>query len=205
MTTPAARVIRDATVALAREGTDDDGCVTAGQRESARLRLEPVGPHSHALLHALHQDPGIAAWYGGRWTQEQARAWAAAMAEHWAQHGLGKWLATDRADGTLVGRGGLSRVTLLGRPRIEVGWSVRQALWGRGYATEIGREALAVAFQEHGADEVVAFTEVHNVSSRRVMERLGMHYTGEIRRPGLVAGSTQVQADAPFALYRITR
>ncbi|MGH8968114.1 MAG: GNAT family N-acetyltransferase, partial [Actinomycetes bacterium] len=48
---------------------------------------------------------------------------------------------------------------------------------------------------------VVAFTEVHNTRSRAVMERLGMTYVREIRRPGLVAGRPGVHADARHALY----
>jgi putative restriction endonuclease len=45
---------------------------------------------------------------------------------------------------------------------------------GRGYATEIGRFGLDHAFSVLGVEEVVSFTEVHNLRSRAVMERLGM-------------------------------
>jgi hypothetical protein len=37
------------------------------------------------------------------------------------------------------------------------------------------------------------------------MERLGMRYVGQILRPGFVAGSSEIDEEAPFALYRITR
>jgi len=114
-----------------------------------------------------------------------------------------KWIAHDRTTGGLVGRGGLSRTALDGEPVLEVGWAVRTPLWGRGYATEMGAEALRFAAQVLGATEVVAFTEVHNRRSRAVVERLGMRYDRAIRRPGLVAGREGVHPDAPFALYRI--
>ena len=48
---------------------------------------------------------------------------------------------------------------------------------------------------------MVAFTEQHNVASRRVMERIGMTHTGEIRWRGLVEGQTEQQDAAPFAVY----
>ena len=85
---------------------------------------------------------------------------------------------------------------------IELGWAVRDALTGRGYATEIGRAALewAAAFVPHLP--VVAFTEVHNLASRAVMRRLGMRDAGVILREGLVAGRPGLHPDAPFALYR---
>ena len=41
--------------------------------------------------------------------------------------------------------------------------------------------------------------------SRAVMERLGMRYVRQILRPGLIAGSSEIHKEAPFALYRITR
>ena len=71
-----------------------------------------------------------------------------------------------------------------------------------GYATEIGRAALAWAVVHQPDTPVVAFTEVHNRASRAVMERLGMRPAGIIRREGLVEGRTGIHPDAPFALYR---
>ena len=62
---------------------------------------------------------------------------------------------------------------LLGQRCLEVGWQIREQLWGRGFATGIGRAALEFAFDDLNADRVVAFTEAHN--SRRVMERLDTH------------------------------
>jgi RimJ/RimL family protein N-acetyltransferase len=87
------------------------------------------------------------------------------------------------------------------RDRLELGWTVRSGLWGRGYATEIGQAGLAFAAGDLGAEEVVAFTERHNRRSRAVMERLGMGHVGELTAPGLVEGRPGVHDDAPFALY----
>ena len=122
-----------------------------------------------------------------------------------AGHGVGKWLAYEQSTGALVGRGGPSWAVVEGAERAEIGWAFRRAVWGRGYATEIGRSGLDHAFSVPGVEEVVSFTEVHNARSRAVMERLGMRYAGQILRPGLIAGSVVVHEAAPFALYRITR
>ncbi len=87
----------------------------------------------------------------------------------------------------LVGRGGPSGAVVEGAGCVEIGWALRQEVWGRGYATEIGRAGLNHAFSVPGVEEVVAFTEVHNARSRAVMERLGMRHVGQILRPGFVA------------------
>ncbi len=161
----------------------------AGERLTERLRLEPIGPGHAADLLALFRDPAVAAWYG-EWTPERAEREAARIGERWAADGVHKWMAYERRTGVRVGRGGLSVAYVDGANRLEVGWALHRAYWGRGYATEIGRAGLAFAFGELAAREVVAYTESRNHRSRAVMERLGLRYRKEIERHG-----------QPFALY----
>lgn len=149
-------------------------------RLTGRLRLEPIGPRHAGDLWRLHQDEAVAAWYGGRWTAATAQSKAAGCGDGWESLGIGKWMAYSRTDGGLVGRGGLSRAPVDGQERLEVGWVVRSELWGRGYATEIGRAGLAFGFDDLGARQVVAFTGPGNARSRAVMRKLGMRYARDI-------------------------
>jgi RimJ/RimL family protein N-acetyltransferase len=160
-------------------------------RHTERLRLEPIAARHADELCALHADENVAHWYGS-WPASRARDYAVAFEHDWHTSGIGKWMAYDRVTGALVGRGGPSRIAVDGAVRVEVGWVLRDAFRGHGYATEIGREALAFAFDEYGADEVVAFTEPHNERSRAVMVRLGMTYSRDILHDG-----------ERFVLYRI--
>ncbi|MFI5610052.1 GNAT family N-acetyltransferase [Amycolatopsis sp. NPDC051903] len=155
-------------------------------RFTERLRLVPIGPALTDELFHLHQDPGIARWYD-TWTADDAREQAAAMGGAWRTDGVHKWLAYDRTTATLIGRGGLSYTA---DRRLEIGWAVRESLWGQGYATEIGRAGLDFAFGDLGASEVISFTETHNHRSRTVMERLGLRYDRDITHRG-----------EPFVLY----
>ena len=167
-----------------------------------RLVLTPIRPDDIEELALLYGDPLVAHWTGP-WTRAAVEIWAANMAARWATDGVGKWMARDRSDGSLVGRGGFTRFDLDGETVLELGWAVRDARTGRGYATELGRAALAWAMKHHPDMLVVAFTEVHNHASRAVMERLGMRPAGVIRREGLREGERGMHPDAPFALYRL--
>jgi RimJ/RimL family protein N-acetyltransferase len=163
-------------------------------RFTDRLRLDPIGRHNAGDLWRLHQHEQVAAWFWGRFTVDMALRRAAAFQRGWETDGVGKWLAYDRGTSALVGRGGLKRIDLDAATYLEVGWTVHPETWGLGYATEIGRAGLAYAFDELGADEVVAFTEPHNRRSRAVAERLGMSYRRDITLLG-----------EPFVLYAVPR
>jgi RimJ/RimL family protein N-acetyltransferase len=124
-----------------------------------RLVLTPVGPDDVNDLLLLHSDPVVGYWTGP-WTRAAVEAWAADMAARWTADGVGKWMARDRSDGSLVGRGGFTRVDLDGETVLELGWAVRDARTGRGYATELGRAALAWAVEHQPDLPVVACTTV---------------------------------------------
>ncbi|MEM7111065.1 MAG: GNAT family N-acetyltransferase [Chloroflexota bacterium] len=168
---------------------------------TARLRLEPIGLHHVADLLHLHNDDGVAAWYGGGWTHAQAAAFAKTSEQAWQTEGVHEWMAFRKSDNALVGRGGLSWAEIDDKKQLEIGWALRRKFWGQGFASEIGRQGLHFAFSTVGAKAVVAYTEVHNVKSRAVMERLGMSYSKEIVAAGLVYGLEGVQEKAKFALY----
>ena len=59
-------------------------------------------------------------------------------------------------------------------PCVEIGWRLAAPYWGRGYATEGARAALAVGFETLGLGEIVSSTVPGNLRSRRVMEKIGM-------------------------------
>jgi [ribosomal protein S5]-alanine N-acetyltransferase len=171
-------------------GSGEPSTVTTTFTE--RLRLEPIAAGHGDDLYRLHLDPPIAEWWDVTWTREDAAQHAARFAAGWEHDGVSKWMAYDRETDSLVGRGGVTRIWLDGANRFEIGWAVLGELWGRGYATEIGRAGLTFAFDELGADEVVAFTEPHNTRSRAVMDRLGMTYQRDI-----------VHDDLNFVLYDV--
>jgi RimJ/RimL family protein N-acetyltransferase len=203
-------------------------------RFTRRLRLEPVGPANAADLWRVHGDDGVWPWHGAqRPSLEQVEQWAQLMGDSWRLHGVHKWMAYDRASGEVVGRGGLSRTPVdddwgqiysllpaepwvrvahdVRRPFmahanwLEIGWALRREFWGRGYASEIGRAALAYAFDVLEVQAVVSCTVRHNARSRAVMERIGMRYAGQIHSRGMVDGVEGEQDDAPFAVCVLLR
>ncbi|MDH2414130.1 GNAT family N-acetyltransferase [Nocardioides sp. CER19] len=56
----------------------------------------------------------------------------------------------------------------------ELGYQLHPDHWGRGYATEAGRAALGLAFEELGLHRVIARIDAENPGSAAVLRRLGM-------------------------------
>ena len=95
--------------------------------------------------------------------------------------GLGFWAAEDQASGSFVGWFSL-RPLQEGDPReVHLGFRLRRAAWGKGYATEAVRALIRLGFTEWGVQRVVATTYQDNVASRRVMEKAGMKLTRTFR------------------------
>ena len=69
-----------------------------------------------------------------------------------------------------------------GEPLMEVGYWYGRPYWGRGYATEALRAALARAVGAWGVRAVVSGHFIDNPASGRVLEKAGFLYTGA-RRP----------------------
>jgi len=103
---------------------------------------------------------------------------------HWDAHGYGPWAMRERESGDFVGRGGLAWATVQGRREVELPWAVVSSKQGNGYATEMATAAIETA-RKAGLDRVVSLTLPDNLASRRVMEKVGLQFTGEIEHAGL--------------------
>jgi ribosomal-protein-alanine N-acetyltransferase len=151
-----------------------------------RLEGVPVSSDAGPLLAGLLTDPRVARTLGGVPSPDALAGMVARQAAHWTAHGFGYWLWRDRASGAVVARGGLSHVLVGGRAEVEVGWAVDADHWGEGLASELGAAAVEHAFEQLGLGELVAFTLPSNMTSRRVMEKLGFaHEDANVVHKGL--------------------
>ncbi len=90
-------------------------------------------------------------------------------------------------DGAMIGSVGLRRAN--GRT-YELGYWLTEPCWGRGFATEAARRAVAFAFDELGAARVCAGHYLDNPASGRVLEKCGFRYTHTNSQRSLARGAT---------------
>ncbi len=93
------------------------------------------------------------------------------------KNGTGSWAIVEKETTTIVGT-----ILLLQLPDkdglpsqdFEVGWHLRRASWGKGYATEAGRGMLKYGFNVLNLPVIYAVVKPENHASIRVTQRLGM-------------------------------
>ncbi|SFT42067.1 Protein N-acetyltransferase, RimJ/RimL family [Lishizhenia tianjinensis] len=72
-------------------------------------------------------------------------------------------------------------------PATDIGWRLKPAAWGKGYATEGAKRCLEYAFQELNLEKVIAICPAVNTPSERVMQKIGMQLKGRFDHPFLQA------------------
>jgi RimJ/RimL family protein N-acetyltransferase len=97
--------------------------------------------------------------------------------------GFGFWAALARATGEFIGWFHLRPAPADPPDEVELGYRLRRAAWGQGYATEGSRALIAKAFTEFGVRRVHAETLVVNRASRTVMQRAGLRYVRTFHEP----------------------
>ncbi|TLV00818.1 GNAT family N-acetyltransferase [Dyadobacter luticola] len=82
---------------------------------------------------------------------------------------LGRYLIEDKT-GELIGAAKLDMVG----SEIEIGYRILEEHWGRGVATEIARGLIDFAKNTLQSKNVIAYVNVNNAASIRVLEKSGM-------------------------------
>ena len=125
---------------------------------------------------ALNADPEVMEFMPRCLERAECEAIIGRIRDHFARHGFGWWAVEVPGKTPLIGFVGISvpRFEAHFMPCVEVGWRLARAHWGKGYAVEAARAAIAFGFEEAGLDEIVSFTAVINKRSEQVMQRLGM-------------------------------
>jgi RimJ/RimL family protein N-acetyltransferase len=152
--------------------------------ETERLLLRPFRAADFDAYAAMVADADVMRFLGDGKPLNRVDAWRqlATVIGHWTLRGYGLWAVEERASGELVGRIGCWEPE--GWPDFEVGWTLRRASWGRGYATEGARAALRYAFTELNRPHVVSLIRPGNAASVRVAERLGERLQGRVELLG---------------------
>lgn len=146
------------------------------QLETKRLILRQWKEDDFKAFEQLNFDPIVMEYFPSVLSREESNALAKRFQDLIMSRSWGFWAVEEKCRGNFIGYVGLHTPAsnLPFKPCIEIGWRLLKEYWGKGYATEAGKEVLRFAFEELKLDEVVSFTATINHRSESVMKRLGM-------------------------------
>ena len=157
-----------------------------------RLDLGPFGANDAELWAALRTDPEVMKFIRPPRTRAEALAEAEIMCSRGADGALGFWRIVERATGVAVGTAILLPLPVeqrdpawrdlsiqdLTQLDVELGYHLKPAAWGQGYATEAAEALLKFGFEQTPLEKILAVTNPENQPSQRVLKKIGMTDTG---------------------------
>jgi RimJ/RimL family protein N-acetyltransferase len=143
--------------------------------ETPRLTLRTWTPEDLPQFMRLTNTPLGMAYLGGVQGPEFYQGLYDRIQLSQQQNGFGFWIVERQKDGALLGLCGFKRGTVdpvMGA--MEIGWRLREDVWGKGYAREAASACLDWGWRHVPDDRIIAMTVIGNRPSWGLMERLGM-------------------------------
>ncbi|MEP7456775.1 GNAT family N-acetyltransferase [Phyllobacterium sp. SB3] len=149
--------------------------------ESSRLLLRRAQlGDAAAIFEGYGRDPEVIrylSWHAHK-SIEDTRDYLRQVKEDWDQAKSYTYAICRDKDSPLMGMI-MMRVK---DERATFGYAMGRAHWGKGYVPEALSTLVDLALAQPGIWRAEAYCDVENVSSARVMEKVGMTYEGVLRR-----------------------
>ncbi|MGD0242782.1 MAG: GNAT family N-acetyltransferase [Streptosporangiaceae bacterium] len=140
--------------------------------DTGRLAFREMSPVDLDDMAALLGDPDVMTYYPRPKTRQEAAQWIDWNRRLYRTRGYGLWVISD--DDGFAGDCGLTPQDVDGVTELEVGYHVRPAAQGRGYATEAAAACRDYARTVLRAERLIAIIHPDNRASQRVAEKVGL-------------------------------
>lgn len=143
-----------------------------------RLLLRPFSPTDAGDIYRLNADPEVMRYLPKDEVFAEvaaARSFLIRYREGSAERPYERWACLRKSDGAWLGWCGLK---LQENGETDLGFRFHRRYWGRGYGSEAARAWVSWGFATAGLPRIVARTAEGNVSTQRLLTKLGF-----VRRP----------------------
>lgn len=157
--------------------------------KTERLLLRPFCLYDVKSYYSLATDPEVLQGTDMPHELEEAaaREWIVGHPEYWQRRKELFLLITSFETREILGS--VSLFTHERHNKAELGYWIARKVWGQGYATEATEVVVKFAFETMKLHRMEANHLVKNLSSGRVIEKLGFQYEGLLRGAYLKDGS----------------
>ncbi|GAB6107839.1 GNAT family N-acetyltransferase [Fusibacter bizertensis] len=146
--------------------------------ESLNCLLSPMSEGDAELYYRLRTDPEVRLYLGGPVNEASLATGFKSALEGEAR------IYTISEKSTLRKMGLITFDTYYDGSSLEVSYEFLPEFWGNGYAFETVKMALNHEYDIWGQKMIVAETQSRNLTSRKLLERLGFKMSSELTRFG---------------------
>lgn len=154
---------------------------------SARLGFRWWREEDVEAFSSMNADPEVMQFFPNTLSQQESADFMVRLQNHYKSHGF-TYFAVDLLNtGEWIGMIGLFHQTFPSpfTPAIDIGWRLKREAQGFGYATEGALRCLDFGFSNLSLSRIISICPVINLTSERVMQKIGMKKMGEFKHPKL--------------------
>jgi len=146
--------------------------------ETKRLYLRRMTVEDAKNAYLLNLDPEVIQYTGDDSFKsiEAARQFLASY-RHYDQYEFGRWAVIAKDSDEFFGWCGLKFTPELNE--YDIGFRFFKKQWNQGYATEAAIACLHLGFEKYNLKTIVGRARKENISSIRVLEKIGLTYFGD--------------------------
>lgn len=138
--------------------------------ETKRCLLDTVHESDYESIKELYLNAEVRKYLGGPREAETIRGVFNEMLS--SEENCWYWIVREKKTKTFIGVVSLDPNDV--NQEIEVSYQFLPMFWRVGYATEVVQEVIGYAFHELQLSKVLAVTQMANIPSRKLLERLRM-------------------------------
>ena len=147
--------------------------------ETERLVLRQFEEEDWRCLHKYYSDAEATRYTVGRaFTEGETWRTMCSMIGHWQVRGYGPYALIEKSSSLLLGTVGFWYPN--DWPEPEIKWALAADYWGKGFASEAGREVQSIGRQYLPEIPLISFIHPDNHPSMKLAERLGAVLENEI-------------------------
>lgn len=169
--------------------------------ETERLILREIIPSDKEGMFELDSDPQVHLYLGNNPVKDMRRVKEIIqyIRQQYMDYGIGRWAIIEKETNSFIGWTGLKFNTEVVNNRTnyyDVGYRLIKRYWGRGFATESAIPAVDYGFEKLKLTEIIGIADVRNNASRKVLEKIGLHYVGKFDLEGDQHDWLQISRDS---------
>ncbi|MFJ8530895.1 GNAT family N-acetyltransferase [Bacillus sp. NPDC094106] len=150
--------------------------------ETERLRLVEIDQSYCQQIYEIFSLEEVTRYYGMNSFTEfgQASRMIESFSKNYFEKRAIRWGIVLKETNALIGTIGLNNLQLWSK-RSEIGYDLHPSYWGKGYALEAAQEIITYSFRELGLFRIGAITYPENVTSCKMLSKIGFQKEGLLR------------------------